>query len=142
MRLLFCLTLLAVPAHGWEATSGAICTLTHALPQAEVRLTYDPGGPVYAITLTRRDVTWAQGPVFAIRFEGPRSLTISTARHALSDADAALTVTDTGFGNVLDGLQFNDTATALIADQALTIPLAGAAGPLAKFRACAAAPTT
>jgi hypothetical protein len=34
-------------------------------------------------------------------------------------------------------LQFNETATAIAGDTAVTVPLAGAAGPVAAFRACA-----
>ena len=33
---------------------------------------------------------WRRYPVFAIRFEGPRSLTISTGRHVISDGGATL----------------------------------------------------
>ena len=37
---------------------------------------------------------------------------------------------------MLDGLQYNDTAIALLGERSLPIPLAGAAGPVADFRAC------
>jgi hypothetical protein len=66
---------------------------------------------------------------------------ITTDRHVLSDGGTSLTVTDRGFGNVLDGLQFNNVATALLGNTAVVIPLANAAEPVARFRACAALPT-
>ncbi len=114
-----------------------ICTLSHTTAEAEVRVTYDPRMPIYAITLTRQDMPWRPSPTFAIQFDGPRALTISTNRHSLSSANTALTVTNTGFSNVLDGIEFNITATAITADQSLSIPLNGAAAPVAAFRACA-----
>lgn len=143
MRLPLALALVvATPAHTWEATSGAVCILAHETPEASVELTYNPVLPLYSITLTRKTNPWTRGPVFEMRFDGPRGLTISTGRHSLAEDNTALTVTDTGFGNVLNGLEFNRTATALLADQTLTIPLDGAAGPVADFRACTEAATT
>ena len=50
---------------------------------------------------------------------------------------SALTVADVGFGNLLDGLQFNTTTTAIAGEATVTFPLAGIAEPLAAFRACA-----
>jgi hypothetical protein len=50
-------------------------------------------------------------------------------------------VTDSGFGNVLDGLQFNDTATAVTGAAELRIPLEGAAPAVEDFRACTKAPS-
>ena len=125
------------PAYEWEFTAVPICTLSHTTAEAEVRVTYDPRMPIYAITLTRQDMPWRPSPTFAIQFDGPRALTISTNSHSLSSANTALTVTNTGFSNVLDGIEFNITATAITADQSLSIPLNGAAAPVAAFRACA-----
>ena len=130
------LLLLALPARAWEFRAGEICELVHEAPGTAVRLTYDPRLPEYTITL-RRAAPWPVAPVFAMRFDGPRGLTISTDRHVLSDGGTALTVTDRGFGNVLDGLQYNRTATALTGDAALSVPLDGAAPEVAAFRACA-----
>ncbi|MEO1532112.1 MAG: hypothetical protein AAFU72_08085 [Pseudomonadota bacterium] len=101
-------------------------------------VTYDPRVPEYAIAL-RRDVPWPKDALFAIRFDGPRGLTISTSRHQLSEGGTVLTVTDRGFGNVLDGLQFNDTATALTGSAALSVSLDGAAPAVEAFRACTTA---
>ena len=136
MRLVLALLLLAAPARAWEFSPDPICTLTHDTGAAAVRVTHDPRIPEYAITLTLAEGAWPDGPIFAIRFDGARGLTISTTRHVLGQGGAALTVTDRGFGNVLDGLQFNDTATALLGDRAVPVPLDGAAGPVAAFRAC------
>ncbi len=140
MRIPLALSLLASPAAAWEFSPSPVCTLTHETEGAGVRVTYDARVPEYAIAVTRRDAPWNSGPVFAIRFDGPRGLMISTDRHSLSGGGQTLTVADSGFGNVLNGLEFNDTATALLADQSVTIPLTGAAPEVQKFRACTEAP--
>ena len=141
MRLALCLVLLsALPAAAWEAgTDGRLCTLRHSGAEADVRLSYDPVGPLYTITVTR-PAAWPGAPAFSIRFDGGRPQTISTDRHVLSQAGRALTVTDRGFGNVLDGLAFNDTATAFSGGAAATLDLQGAAPEVEAFRACATAP--
>ncbi len=126
----------AAPALAWDFSPDPVCTLSFD-GKTSVTVTYDPRLSEYAIRLTRPDRPWPPGAVFAIRFEGARGLTISTDRHASGDGGTTLTVRDTGFGNVLDGLQFNETATALIGDTAETIPLDGAAEPVEAFRACA-----
>jgi hypothetical protein len=134
------LALAATPAPAWEARAGEICELRHAEPQGSVRITYDPRVPEYAITIRRAGETWPAGPVFAIGFDGARPLTITTGRHRLSEGGTALTVTDRGFGNVLDGLEFNETATARLGDLALPFALTGpapAAPAVAAFRRCA-----
>ncbi|MEM1316322.1 MAG: excinuclease ABC subunit B [Pseudomonadota bacterium] len=139
-RLIACLCLAAAPASAWEFTPTPVCTLSHAADGSSLRVTYDPRGPEYAITL-RRPKPWPAAPVFAIRFAGPRELTISTTRHRLSEGGTALTVTDRGFGNVLDGLQFNDAAIARTGAAALSVPLDGAAPAVEAFRACTSAPS-
>ena len=135
MRLALLLTLFATAAPAWEFMPGQPCRLTHATPQAQVELTYDPTGPLYTFTVTRA-APWPDAPSFGMRFDGPQGRIIGTDRHVLSNDQTALTVTDTGFGNVLDGLQYNHTATAFSGDTAVTVPLDGAAGPVAAFRAC------
>ena len=138
MRLaLVVLLTLPLPASAWETTIGPICKLSHSTADAEVELTYDPSKPLYSITVTRSGDAWMQAPVFAMRFDGQRPNMISTDRHEFGDGDTSLTVTDRGFGNVLDGLQFNDTATAFTDSQQVTIPLTGAAPEVQKFRDCA-----
>jgi hypothetical protein len=84
-----------------------------------------------------RPLPWPGSPAFGIRFEGARTLAIGTDRHRLSDDGRTLTVTDTGFGNVLDGLEFNATATATAGGVSVALDLTGAADPVRAFRACA-----
>ena len=139
--LLLALLAVPLPAAAWEAgVDGPLCTLTHQGAAAEVVLTYNPAGPLYSITLTR-PVPWAAGTVFSLRFEGAAPNRISTDRQVLSADGTALTVTDRGFGNVLDGLAFNDAATALIGTDRVAISLQGAEPEVAAFRACIAAPS-
>jgi YD repeat-containing protein len=136
------LCLAAMPALAWEAgRDGALCTLTHIDPAgAEVRLTYDPAGPLYTITVTR-DAPWPDAPDFGISFDGGAALTITTDRHVLSGDGRALTVTDRGFGNVLRGLSRNDSATVFAGPAALSLSLDGAAPEVAEFAACETAPS-
>lgn len=134
------LIIAAAPAAAWEFSALPVCTLSHETPEASVAVTYDPRrDQPYAITITLAQ-PWPEGPLFGIRYDGGRAQTITTDRHVLSDGGRTLTVTDRGFGNVLDGLEFNTTATAATGDRAVTLPLDGAAPEVAAFRACAAAP--
>ena len=136
MRILT-LLLLATPAHAWDFTPTPICTLSHAEAAADVTVTYDHATRLYAIAVTSAD-GWPNAPAFSIRFDGPRPGTISTTRHQTTDQ--TLTVSDVGFGNVLDGLEFNRTATAFTQTAAVTVSLAGAAPEVQKFRACVTTP--
>lgn len=135
MRWIIAIVSFTSPALTWEFTPGQPCRLTHETAQAKVELTHDPSQPLYTITITR-DVPWPEAPVFSMRFDGPRAIGIGTDRHRLSAGNTGLTVSDTGFGNVLDGLQYNHTAWAMAGDVAIRFPLEGAAGPVAAFRAC------
>lgn len=137
MRSLIALLLTALPATAWEFTPNPICTLDHAEPGTTVKLTYDHATALYAIAVTS-DQGWPAASVFSIRFDGAQPNIISTARHQTEGA--TLTVTDSGFGNVLDGLQYNATATAFTATAAVTVALDGAAEPVERFRACTQAP--
>ena len=103
-----------------------------------MRLTFDPTGPLYTIAVTL-DGPWNAAPVFAMKFDGRRPIFIQTDRFGLTDDDRTLSVADKGFGNVSNGLQFNDSATALLGNQAASVSLEGAAEPVAAFRACAEA---
>lgn len=141
MTRLLCLailaTLIAGPGAAWRyAPKGDLCRLLHDEPQARVTVTYDPRADLYAIAIERYMATWPEAPVFSIAFEGARGLTISTDRHVLSKGRAAVTVTDTGFGNVLDGIEFNSHATARLGPESVRVDLDGAAPEVAKFRAC------
>ncbi len=139
MRIVLLSLILANPAAAWEATVGQICTLSHDTEQAEIFLTYDPTQPLYTLTVTRKTEGWAQAPWFAMRFDGLKPIEIATPRHVLSGNGLALTVTDTGFGNVLDGLEHNQTAYAFTQDRLTEFPLDGAAPQVRIFRECAAA---
>jgi hypothetical protein len=131
--------LLAGPAAAWEFSPAPVCTLSHESPEGAVTVTWDPGrAEAYAITVTRTGA-WPDGPVFAIRFDGPRAIAIQTDRHAISEDGSALTVTDRGFGNVLDGLEFNGRATAILGGAEVGFSLEGAAAPVRAFRACTGA---
>lgn len=139
LRALAILLLTAAPALAWEAKSGDICELVHDGENASVRVTYDPAVPEYAIAITPA-APWLGGPIFVMRFDGPRRNVIATDRHVLSGGGTSVTVTDRGFGNVLNGLEFNQTATALLGDQAVAVSLDGAAPAVREFRACASGP--
>ncbi len=141
MRSLLILLALTTPAHAWQATIGATCTLQHSTAQAEVKLLYDPSLPRYTITITRSGTAWQPAAVFGLTFEGAASNTISTSRHMLQDGGASVTVEDRGFGNVLDGLQFNRSVTAFLGDQTLQFDLTGAAPAVQAFRDCRPAPS-
>jgi hypothetical protein len=134
MRAAALCCLLASPAAGWEFTPDPVCTLRGG-SGTEVVVTYDTR--VYEIRLTRAG-GWPEARVFSLRFEGPAGLTISTTRHRVEGA--TLSVTDTGFGNVLDGLEYNARAVARIGALSVPVDLRGAAGPVARFRDCPAAP--
>lgn len=130
---------LASPAGAWDFTPGLPCVLTHKAADTEIELTYDPTQPLYTVTVTRAG-TWPDAPAFVMRFDGMAGLMISTDRHVLSTDQQSVTVTDRGFGNVLNGLQFNDTVTAILGETEVRLSLAGAAGPVADFRVCRAEP--
>lgn len=132
---LMALCCIATQATAWEFTAGAPCLLTHATPAVEVTLTYDPSTPLYSISLKQAH-PFPAGAVFGLRFNGPLPLAIGTDRQRLSDGDTRLTVEDSGFGNVLNGLQFNDMMVATIGAQLVAVPLKGAEDAVAAFRAC------
>lgn len=141
MRVALCLIIFAAPAAAWEFTPTPVCTLSHETAEASLSVTYDPRlATPYAISISQLK-TWPGDPVFSIRFDGPLGLTISTDRQSLSESGRTLTVTDSGFGNVLNGLEFNITATALLGETAISFPLHGAAPVVQAFRACTTVPT-
>ena len=134
MRLTLLALLAAAPVHAWTFTPDPVCTLANDAAPG-VTVTYD--GALYAIHLTRA-AGWPEGPVFSIRFD-PNGPVISTTRHTVDGT--TLTVRDTGFGNVLNGLQNNATAQAQIGGISIPIDLTGAAGPVEAFRACRPGPS-
>jgi hypothetical protein len=137
MRLpAFALACLATPAAAWEFTPVPICTLFHQGEEMAVMVTYDPTVREYAIQLSREG-GWPAGAIFSMRFEGPRGLTISTTRHVIETEDTrTLTVRDRGFGNVLNGLNFNKRAFAVLGDLEVPLSLDGAAPAVEEFRNC------
>ena len=140
MRVLLAL-LIASPAQAWEFTATPVCTILNDAPSLQVRVTFDPSQPEpYAITLTRPD-PWPVTDTFGLSFTGPAAMTIGTARHQLSDDGRTLTVTDTGFGNVLDGLAYNGTAAALAGDLTVPFDLTGARPAVEAFKACNVVPS-
>lgn len=133
--LIFICALLAAPvARAWTFTPLPVCTLAN---DATVQVTLTNDGAFYAIRITRPG-GWPEAAVFSLRF-APNGPVISTTRHVI-ERDT-LTVTDRGFGNVLNGLQYNATATAQIGDVSQPLDLAGAAGPVEAFRACRPGPS-
>lgn len=143
MRAFIALIFLSAPApaQAWQFSAVPVCTLTHDTPDIAVRVTFDPAQPEpYAITLTRPTV-WPESDSFGLRFDGPAAMTIGTGRHQLSADGRTLTVTDTGFGNVLDGLAYNGTATALVGDTQVPFDLTGARPEVEAFRACNVLPS-
>ncbi len=133
--LLFALSLTS-PAQAWTFTPGLICRLSHETPSARIELTYDPAIPLYSITISR-DAPLPEATPFTMRFIGPAARVIATDRHSFNVDNTAVTAQDAGFGNVLDGLQFNEMAEAVLGGTTLSFPLDGAAQPTAAFRACA-----
>ncbi|MEL7027062.1 MAG: hypothetical protein AAGO57_07540 [Pseudomonadota bacterium] len=133
--LLFCL--IGTQAQSWVFDPVPICRLSHDFGDLTVEVTYDPRLEMsYAITVTNT-APWKPAAIFGMTFFGGRENTITTPRHTFSDDMRSVTVRDRGFGNVLDGLEFNQTASAFLGDQAVNIPLAGAREPVQAFRACA-----
>ncbi len=132
--------LFTTQAYAWEASiDGPLCVLTHTDAALHIHLTYDPGPPQYAITLTRPETPWPDAAIFALRFNGSRPNLITTDRHSTNGL--SLTVTDRGFGNVLDGFAFNETASVLVGNTGLTVSLSGASTAVAAFRACTVSPS-
>jgi hypothetical protein len=141
MRALIVLLVLTAPAQAWDFTATPVCTIAKDTAELSVRVTFDPSqAEPYAITLTRPD-PWPDSDSFGLRFDGPAGMTIGTNRHQTSSDGRTLTVTDTGFDNVLDGLAFNGTATALAGDTQVPFDLTGARPAVEAFRACNVVPS-
>ncbi len=139
MRTYLTLLLLASPAAAWEFSPAPICTLTATADTGDVILTYDPAITEYTITLTLPQGAWPDAPTFGMAFVSERPINIQTDLFTISDDRRSLTVVDRGFGNVLNGLEFNTRAYAVLGDLTVPIPLAGIAPAIADFRNCPAA---
>lgn len=124
----------AGPGTAWEFSPTPVCTLSNGAQGPEISVTYDPALTApYTIALTRPE-GWPAADVFSITFVGPRGLTITTRNHRIDGS--TLSVSDRGFGNVLKGLEFNTTATAVLGSVVTQSPLAGAATAVQAFREC------
>lgn len=139
MRTVLALILLASPAAAWEFSSSPICTLTNISDAGRVTVTYDASLPEYTITITLLEGTWPDDPTFAMAFAGSMPIGIQTDTHARSADGRSLTVTDSGFGNVLNGLEFNTRAYAASGDITVGIALDGIGPAISAFRDCPAA---
>lgn len=144
MRLipaLVLLSLLPATASAWEVTFRDICRVEGSAGGVAVTVAYDPQDALYAIFLTRDGAPWPAAATFSIRFAGGAANTISTTRHVYGeDGGKTVAVIDTGFGNVLNGFEFNQTAhLGFDGAEAAAVPLDGAAPAIAEFRTCIAA---
>ena len=138
MRLILALALLPFPALAWEFSPDPMCTLIHQAEDAEIAITYDSALPQYTLFITLRSGEWPNAAGFQMFFGGRRDVTIGTTRHSLSTASATLTVLDSGFGNVLDGLEFNDTVVSTSGATTVIADLSNAAPAVQAFRDCPA----
>ncbi len=136
MKYILPLCLFPLPATAWDFTPDPICTLTHQTQAAEIAITYTPDLPEYALFITLRSGIWPNDPTFQMAFAGGQPGHIGTTRHSLSADGATLTVRDTGFSNVLDGIEFNTDLLATSGGHAITASTAGARDAVQAFRAC------
>ena len=137
MRLGLLFICLASPVAAWDFSPSPICTLSHSTDTTGLTVTYDGAATEpYSIEITGPGI--APAPVFGIRFSGGAGLTIQTTRHVVKGN--SVRVSDRGFGNVLNGIEYSDTATALLGDAEIPFALDGADAPMQAFRACIASP--
>ncbi|PJI85126.1 hypothetical protein BC777_3123 [Yoonia maricola] len=139
MRTLLACLLLASPATGWEFSASPICTLTDTSDTGDITVTYDPAITEYTITVTLPDGRWPTDPIFGMAFANDRPISIQTDRHSISPDGRSITVKDRGFGNVLDGLEFNTRAYAMLGDTTVGVDLTGIGPAIIAFRDCPAA---
>lgn len=138
--LLSCVS--ANAAFAWAFAQTEVCTVTHDGADMSVVLTFDPAAIVYTITLIRPDTIWPESDNFRLRFDGPRPLIIGTDRHERSDDGRRLSVSDSGFGNVLDGIQFNGAMIAIAGEDEIGLSTADSGEAMQAFRACPATPVS
>ncbi len=139
MRTALAFLLLASPATAWEFSASPICTLTETQEAGEITVTYDPAITEYAVTVTLPNGRWSEAQTFGMAFANDRPISIQTDRHAISPDGRSLTVKDRGFGNVLDGLEFNARAYAILGDTTVGFDLDGIGPAITAFRNCPAA---
>lgn len=137
MRIALILALMPLPCLAWEFSPDPICTLIHQSDMAEIAVTYDARLPEYALFITLRDGVWADASTFQLIFGGGIGGAIGTTQQTISTDGATLTVRDSGFDNVLDGLEFNRRMGVLTDAQMLFEVLLDDAAPAVQaFRAC------
>lgn len=139
MRTVLAFLLLASPAAAWEFSASPICTLTDTSEAGEMTVTYDPAITEYTITVTLPDGTWPDAASFGMAFANDRPISIQTDQHIISSDGRSITVKDRGFGNVLNGLEFNTRAYAMLGDTTVGIDLTGIGPAITAFRDCPAA---
>jgi hypothetical protein len=136
MRWIIILMCIASPAAAWEFSPSPVCTLSDTSADGTIVVTYDASLPEYSVTITLPEGTWSDDPGFAMTFAGNRPISIETDRHRISPDGRSLTVTDSGFGNVLNGLEFNQRAYATSGDTTVGVSLDGIGPAMKAFRAC------
>lgn len=138
MRIALTLIVLACPAAAWEFSDSPVCTLTNNSDAGTLTVTYDAALPEYSITITLPRDIWPEEPQFAISFEGTAPIRIQTDRHERSANGHTLMVTDSGFGNVLNGLELNSRAYATSGETTVGVSLEGIRPAMEEFRNCPA----
>lgn len=136
MRTVLALLLAPFPALAWDFSPDPVCTLTHQSDTALITVTYDPRLPEYALTVALLDADWDGGANFTMNFIGANPLQIGTTQHRFEPDGFTLSVRDKGFGNVLDGLEFNDFVSGQSGVTSFSASLDGAAPAVQAFRAC------
>lgn len=134
MRFASILVFAASSAAAWEFSPTPICTLRNET--GNVVVTYDAQLPGYTITITRPAPGWADAPIFGMRFDGARPMTIQTDQHKRSADGRQITAADVGFENVLNGLALNTKATAFAGATQTEISLSGIGPAIRAFRRC------
>ncbi|EBA13152.1 hypothetical protein [Roseobacter sp. CCS2] len=139
MRIAIAFLLLASPAAAWEFSASPICTLTDTSAAGDITVTYDPAMTEYAVTVTLPEGQWPSDLTFGMAFANDRPLSIQTDRHVISPDGRSITVKDRGFGNVLNGLEFNTRAYAMLGDTTVGFDLTDIGPAITAFRNCPAA---
>jgi hypothetical protein len=139
MRTSLAFLLFASPAAAWEFSASPICTLTDTSEAGEITVTYNPAITEYAVTVTLPEGRWLDAPTFGMAFANDRPISIQTDQHSISPDGRSITVKDRGFGNVLNGLEFNSRAYVILGDTTVGIDLAGIGPAITAFRDCPAA---
>lgn len=138
MRTFLALLLIASPSAAWEFSATPICTLSDSSASGDITVTFDSAITEYTITITLPDDTWPDGRTFRMAFVNDRPINIQTDRFTLSPDRRSLTVTDRGFSNVLDGLEFNSRAYAALGGMTVGFALDGIDPAITTFRDCPA----